>query len=152
MLATTSVPPPPPLAPIEYTQPKRISKAKVVVAVIIVVLLIGALGAYFLVIAPRMSIVTSTHANGPFPETLEEWQYSFSVTVKNSGILSGKTTITCEFSYVNSTNVTKIFTGSMVVKLNGREQGEYTIKVLLPWIDAISSIGAQNKSWEVGLT
>jgi len=151
VIVTASVPPPPPQAPIEYTQPTRVSKAKVAAAVIIVVLLIGSLGAYFLVLAPRMSIVSYTHAVGPLPESLAEWQYSFQVTVKNTGILSGKTTIVCEFSYVNNTDVTRTFTGSNVVSLDGGEQGEYIVKVLLPLNDAAASILTQNKSWTVHL-
>ena len=136
----------------QFMQPKRKSKAKIVVAVVIVVLVIGAVGAYLLVLAPRMSIVNSTHTTTPWPETLEQWQYNFSVTVKNSGVLSGKMIIVCDFSYVNGTNATKTFTGSMVVSLGGGQHEEYTVKVMLPWNDAAASILAQNKSWEAKLT
>jgi flagellar basal body-associated protein FliL len=139
----------------QHTQPRRKSKAKTAVAVIIVVILIGALGAYFFVLAPRMSIVDSTHAVSPtarpLPEPLTHLQYTFNVTVKNSGILSGKATIVCEFWYVNSSDVTKTFAGSRVVSLEGGQQGEFTINVLLPWDEAISSIISQTKSWEVKL-
>ncbi len=120
-------------------------------ALVVIVILIVVFSAYFFVLAPRMSIVNWTHTSSPIPQTVEEWQFTFTVMVKNSGILAGTTTIVCEFAYVNSTQGTRSFTGSLAVEIKGGEQAEYNVKVLLPVFDAMNAILTQNKTWNVRL-
>jgi len=151
VIVMSSVPPPPPLAPINGDMPPRKNRARLIAAIIVVVLLVGGLAAYFLVLTPKMSIVDWSHANSPLPQTITDWQYTFTVTVKNSGILSGNSTIVCEFIYVNSTGVSRTFTGSLAAHLKGGQQADYTVEVPIPLADALSSILTQNKSWNVRL-
>jgi len=134
---------PPPAWP--PNQPRR-NTAKVIVAIIVVVIFIGALGTYLFVLAPKLTIVDWSHQDLPNLAA----QYVFNVTVKNSGKLTGTTTIVCEFSYYNGTG-TRAFNGTKDVELGGGAQGQYDVPVTLPAFDAILSILSTNKSWNVHL-
>lgn len=147
----SSIPPPPALPPIEQRPPRR-STGRVIVALVVVIILIVAFGGYLAVLAPHMSVVSFTHGTAPTPVSVTDWQYSFTVTVRNSGYFTGNTTIVCTFSYVNVTgNGTSTYEGTREVKLSGGEQGDFDVSVTLPAANALASIIAQNKTWEVHL-
>jgi len=141
--------PPPTLAPIPAAPPRK-SKAKRIVAVIVVVILLGALGTYAFVLAPRMSVVDWSKTDVPFFKNATDWQYTFTVVVKNSGYLTGETTIVCEFSYVADSE-DRTFDDSLRVQLKGGEQKEFTVQVAMPFADAVASILTQNKTASVHL-
>ncbi len=123
---------------------------------IVVVLLIGGAGAYFFVLAPKMSVVDWSHADLPLSTSnITRWQYSYDVVVANSGYLTGQTTIVCTFTFQNGTAggvpQFRSFEGSLRVQLKSGEQAEFTVQVILPWADAIFSMVTQNKTWSVHL-
>jgi hypothetical protein len=135
--------------------PEKKSKKGIVGAVIVLVILIGAMGTYFVVLAPRMSVVDWSHEDFPLPANLTHWQYGFTVVVKNEGSLTGKTTIVCTFSFedkfTNSTAQNRTFEGSLKVQLKGGEQEEFPVYVRLPLAYAAASLLTQNKTWSTHL-
>jgi len=113
-------------------------------AIIVVAIFMGALGTYFFVLAPSISIVDWSHTDS------NPWQHVFTVTVKNSGKLTGNATIVCEYSFMNSTRM-NTFNGTLSIKLKGGEQAQYQVTIALSLLDGVSSLVGTDKSWNVRL-
>ena len=153
---STAPPPPPPLPPMNPMDPRK-SRAKVVAAIVVALIIVIALSGYLLVVAPRISIVTWTHADDPAFSS-ENASYAFNVTVKNSGILGGGATIECHITFnatlinitLGNTTTPHSYTGILAVKLGGGEQAEYEINVLLPDFMGVVSM-FESKNWSVNL-
>lgn len=134
-------------------QPRK-SKARVIGAIAAVLILVGAAGTHFFILAPEMSLVTSS-VEGPLPTSsiMTTWQYNFTVIVGNSGFLAGKATVFCSVSFdaaLNDTQDLKSYEGTATVEVGGGNQTSIVVYVYLPWTYAIISMVA-NKTWDVRL-
>ena len=115
-----------PQPPVPPPLPIRRSKARLVGAVIVVIILIGAVASYFLFIGPKISITDWSHA--PTIQTSTLAGQVFTVSLKNTGILSGSVKVVCVVTY---TSDSKAFNTTQEVKLAGGAQGTSSIVVVL---------------------
>ena len=142
--------PPPPLPPMPPMQPRK-SRARIIGAIVVVLILVGAAGTSFVILAPKLSLVDFSHADSPERVvSTSTYQYSFEVIVANSGYLSGRVTIVCsvsfEFTPVNGTPSLKTFEGVLEEEVAGGHQTAFEVQVQLPYPYGIFSMLA-NKTW-----